>query len=163
MAYRILCLCSILLFCGCPDDPDTCNAVLGDTFSDVSIEAANLESERLTLNLALLSLDTLPGDYFAGATVLLNGIDPDGEDIGTDGSATTVLQSNENRLALSINAPAWSDDLVRLLIRYPDRRDHIPCEHPGSGDRYMLYLRFNVEGDEVTNFFWEEDFRPGGL
>lgn len=145
------------VFLACPNGIDTCQ-VLGKTFVSVKLDTTT----GLALN--ILTLDTLPEAYFEEASLVRLNMDKEGNTINDLSQGSNIDLSTSNKLNIKLSSPNNLVEEVGISIRYPDRQDFIDCEHPGSGDQYVLLLYFNYLPDgRVEDFRWVEDFRPGGF
>jgi hypothetical protein len=79
-------------------------------------------------------------------------------------SGSSINLANSDSLNIQLPPPVNIASSVGLSIRYRDRREFTSCEHPGSGDEYLLFLFFTYLPDgRIQDFDWVEDFRPGGF
>lgn len=161
MRLSIVLLSFVALLLACPSNKeDTCQP-LGDTFASVELDST---AAVASLSLRLFTLDTLPAAYYAEATLIRLQSDQNGNPFENIASGSSINLATSDSLNIELPPPATTARTVGLSIRYRDRREFISCEHPGSGDQYVLFLFFTYLPDgRIEDFSWEEDFRPGGF
>lgn len=149
----------VYLFFAC-GGPNTCHP-LGDTFISVELDTTpNISS----ISLNLVTLDTLPDTYFREGSLWRLKNDHDGNAFNNLAEGSTLNLITANRLEIDLPSPSNISEEVGFSIVYPDRKEFVTCEHPGSGDSYVLFLYFDYLPDgQVENFRWVEDYRPGGF
>ncbi len=162
------CTCLLLNSCG----EDTCNEKYGDTF--LAIEADTVfkdaaQSVQISLDTEVLAV--LPESYFSAFDVVERTKDLYGKDWNNSWQLIDTLIVNTESITLTLKSeavPAKNEVLpLGIHLGFPDRREYIDCDHPGSNDGYFLDIYLDLENiDDQTfrlrNFSWDEILNRGG-
>lgn len=140
---------------------DTCNANLGNTFEAIEFDSTHYGDLDLSLYFSSSTLAKLPSSYYENVT---------GADSVTITESTIVSTSSTLQINLTEEFLPHFDSIKSYLFTYQfeDRRNYIDCKHPGSSDRYILLINFDLAHADsaqynFSNFGWQEFFIAGYL
>lgn len=142
---------------------DTCNGPLGNTFNEINLDSTYKDSTgKITLDMRIDVLEDLPNDYFE--SVIL--------DDSVTLAAIDEIAITRERLMIGLSDMVLPEtgqtNDFSLVLNFDDRRNYIDCQHPGSTDRYILNLDFDLtkideSNYEVSEFDWIELYLAGHL
>ena len=144
---------------------DTCNENV--TFEDMSATLATAQSENIVINLDWQAGENLPLSYFNDTYIVSSIKDPYGNDWQNDYTAidsVVALQANQINVFLKSNIVQDTAKTYHFHIRFPDRKDHIDCQHGGAGDSYALDFSIKFKLDDalsIDQFEWNEKLFQG--
>lgn len=158
----------LILLSGCKKD--TCNANLGDTFIGVSLdEYGSFPENGFFMDMGLVSLDTLPNEYFEDYTLWSGAQDAFGNPLVN--SADEIIGINVSKTKINVTFDEHTfptlgqNKAYGIVLQFPDRQAYIDCSHPGAGDTYLLNLTWTIQNTdnnfEIKGFSWEETFLAG--
>ena len=140
---------------------DTCNANLGNTFEAIEFDSSHYCDLDLSLYFSSSTLANLPSSYYENVTVA---------DSVTITESTIIATSSTLQINVAEASLPHTDSIKNYLFTYQfeDRRNYIDCTHPGSSDRYILLINFDLlHADSaqytLNNFGWQEFFIAGYL
>ncbi|MGB1207099.1 MAG: hypothetical protein ACPG5B_15745 [Chitinophagales bacterium] len=144
---------------------DTCNQ--NATFEDMSATVTPTETENIAVNLEWQGGENLPLSYFNDSYIVSNTKDPYGTEWQNDyADIDSIVASQQQQITLFLSNTVAQDTAktYHFHIRFPDRKDHIDCEHGGAGDSYALdfSIKFQLNDDlSVDKFEWKEKLFKG--
>jgi len=147
---------------------DTCNAALGDTFLNIETPIFDQNNpEENVFNANMQTMNELTEAYFEATTIIANNRDRFGNDWQNDDEIVEEIKFQKSNFLIKFKQIDLVDyGEIALHFRLRDRKEFIDCDHGGSGDTYFLNIQFSVIIDQngeraLTDFRWEEEFRPG--
>ena len=144
---------------------DTCNDEV--TFQDITC-TLNSESSDVIFELSWSQGKDLPSSYYQDFLIYKPLIDRYGEAIQNDFNLIdTITNTNIEGMSIKMDSTLLQTipRSVYIYLVFPDRKEYIDCQHPGSSDDYILDLQFNLSETQdslvLNEFSWNETFFPG--
>lgn len=171
MKIKILFLVLIFFIVSC--DNDTCNEVVGETFTEITyVNTVNNQSGNVLIKLNLSTNSKLPSNYFDNVTISNLENNPAGDTWHNSFQAFDSVKFTKTEALLYLKNQYIQDNFNKLEFAlhliFPDRINYIDCAHPQENDIYMLDISFDIINIDninynLNNFKWEETLYKGGF
>lgn len=162
-----LLLCTLFLLSARSCTKDTCNKE--PTFAQISLTEPDpqVQDGKLPVKLSFSLKTTLPDDYFKAVVTDQGREDRFGKPWDNDFEAVASVQMTATGAALQLKQEALTEANQKIGLHFvlPDRRNFIPCDHPGGSDSYLLDIDFTVEKTQnsyrIKDIKWKEELKKG--